>query len=122
MQAEFEKPTGNEPVYLQIVNQVRCQLAAGRLSPGEPLPSRRELAMTLEINPNTVQKAYKILEEQGILSTAQSSHSVISASDEQIAEIRRSLARDAAREFAAKARSLGLDFREAMRVLGDEWE
>ncbi len=58
---------GREPVYRQIVDQVREGVARGSLAPHDQLPSSRELARTLVINPNTVVHAYAELERQGIL-------------------------------------------------------
>jgi GntR family transcriptional regulator len=55
------------PIYLQIVNQMKYLVAAGRLSPGEELPPIRSLAEQLIINPNTVARAYRELEAAGIV-------------------------------------------------------
>ena len=57
------------PIYLQISNQVKYLVASGRLSPGEQLPPVRTLAEDLVINPNTVARAYRELEREGILVT-----------------------------------------------------
>ena len=54
-----------DPVYLQLVRYVHLQICRGVLRDGDALPSRRELAVLLGINPNTAQKAYKALEEEG---------------------------------------------------------
>ena len=55
------------PIYLQIVNQVKYLVAAGRLAPGEEIPPIRVLAQQLVINPNTVAKAYHELEREGLV-------------------------------------------------------
>ena len=55
------------PIYLQVVQQVRNLVASGKLAPGDELPPIRVLAEQLVINPNTVAKAYKELESQGIV-------------------------------------------------------
>ena len=57
------------PIYLQIVNQVKYQVAAQRLTAGEALPSVRKLAEQLVVNPNTVARAYRELEAAGVLTT-----------------------------------------------------
>ena len=57
------------PIYTQIVDNFRTQIAAGILQPGEKLPSVRELATQLSINPNTIQRAYRELEAKGIIQT-----------------------------------------------------
>ncbi len=55
------------PIYLQVVNQIRYQVAAGRLSAGEELPPIRALAEKLVVNPNTIARAYRELELEGIV-------------------------------------------------------
>jgi GntR family transcriptional regulator len=57
------------PVYQQIVDQIKREIALGRLSSTDKIPTVRELAAKLVINPNTIAKAYKILEQQGIVVT-----------------------------------------------------
>ena len=59
------------PIYLQIVEQVKHNITAGKLSVGEKLPTVRQLATDLEINPNTVVKAYTELERTGIIESKQ---------------------------------------------------
>jgi DNA-binding transcriptional regulator YhcF (GntR family) len=59
-----------EPVYEQIVRQVHDAVKAGRLEPGTPLPPVRQRAGDLSLNRNTIARAYKILEDQGVILTA----------------------------------------------------
>jgi GntR family transcriptional regulator len=59
-----------EPVYEQIVRQVHDAVKSGRLEPGTPLPPVRQLAGDLSLNRNTIARAYKILEDQGVILTA----------------------------------------------------
>ena len=59
-------PAGAEPLFAQIVASVKEAVATGRLAPGERLPSVRDLARELVINPNTIAKAYETLEAQGV--------------------------------------------------------
>lgn len=58
------------PVYAQIIDQLRALVREGNLSPGTALPSVRQLAADLEVNPNTIARAYTWLEQEGILRTA----------------------------------------------------
>jgi GntR family transcriptional regulator len=60
-------PTSGVPIYRQIVEQVRAQVAGGRLAAGEFLPSVRLVAEQLQINPMTVSKAYSLLEQQNVV-------------------------------------------------------
>lgn len=59
-------PGSHVPIYLQIADQLRSAIAAGVYRPGEPLPSQRNLAVQVQVNPNTVQRAYDELLRQGI--------------------------------------------------------
>ncbi len=60
-------PNDGVPIYLQLVNQIKYQVASGRLAPGEELPAIRVLAEQLLINPNTVARAYRELEVAGLV-------------------------------------------------------
>jgi len=59
--------TSGLPIYLQIVNQIKTQVALGRLHPEDPLPSVRQLAVDLTVNPNTIARAYLDLEHEGVI-------------------------------------------------------
>jgi GntR family transcriptional regulator len=59
------------PAYRQIIDQIHAALASGRLSPGHQLPTVRQMAVDLAINPNTVIRAYRELEIRGVLTTQQ---------------------------------------------------
>ncbi len=60
-------PSNGVPIYLQIVEEIKTSVAVGRLKPEEALPSVRQLALDLTINPNTVARAYLELEHQGVI-------------------------------------------------------
>ncbi len=60
-------PRSHVPIYLQIADGVRSALAAGLYRPGEPLPSLRAMALDVQVNPNTVQRAYDQLEREGLI-------------------------------------------------------
>lgn len=67
------------PVYRQLIDQVRGGIASGQLTRGDQLPTVRQLAVDLEINPNTVVRAYRELELGGLLETHQGTGTFISA-------------------------------------------
>ena len=74
------------PFHRQIVDQIRYGIASRRLLPGEQLLTVRELAVELEINPNTVRKAYSDLELLGILDTQQGTGTFVGHKEVEIAD------------------------------------
>jgi GntR family transcriptional regulator len=74
------------PFHRQIVDQIKYGIASGRLLPGEQLPTVRELAVHLQVNPNTVRKSYSELEILGILDTQQGTGTFVGRREVEIAE------------------------------------
>lgn len=64
-------PDSTVPIYQQVVHSIKHQVATGRLKPGEQLPTVRELATDLRINPNTVARAYDMLDSDNVITTQQ---------------------------------------------------
>lgn len=77
------------PVYRQIMDQITAGIAAGNLGPGDQLPTVRQLAVDLSVNPNTVIRAYRELEIRGVLDTQQGSGTFISQKDMMRDELER---------------------------------
>lgn len=75
------------PFYRQIVDQIRYGIASKRLLPGEQLPTVRDLAVRLEINPNTVRKAYSELEILGVLDTQQGTGTFVAGKEIEIGDV-----------------------------------
>src|SRR5918992_950355 len=73
------------PIYLQIVNQVKYLVAAKRLAPGEELPAIRVLAERLTVNPNTVARAYRELENAGVVEKRRTAGTYVSAAGSPLA-------------------------------------
>ena len=97
----------DKPTYLQIVDQVKFAAAAGRLRPGEALPSIRQLAERLRINRNTVDKAYRELDRQGVIETVRGRGAFLSEQESSYDdEYRRQVLRQAIDGVIAKARHL----------------
>ena len=74
-------PTSGVPVYLQLIEQVKHAIDVGALSPGDQLPAIRRVAEDLVINPNTVAKAYRELEHEGVIELRQGSGAFVSEND-----------------------------------------
>lgn len=108
------------PIYIQIVDGFREQILAGVLQSGEKLPSVRELAMELSINPNTIQRAYRQLEALGWIATVPGKGCFVSGLPEYAREEQRELLR-AFDEAAAALLRQGVTRRQlADRVLKEE--
>ena len=112
----------NTPIYQQILDFVRRGIVAGAISDGEELPSRRVLSALLVVNPNTVQRACRLLEEEGLVVSHTGAKSCISVDDARRAEIRRELRAEEARAAAHRLKSLGLTANEAAELLVTYWE
>lgn len=108
------------PVYRQIIDQVNGGMAAGTLSAGDQLPTVRQLAVDLAINPNTVIRAYRELEIRGVLETQQGTGTFISQKKvpRDDAERQRRL-NQLVGEFVARAGSAGFTVEEVVEALED---
>src|SRR5579863_3349953 len=108
------------PVYRQIIDQVAGGIAAGTLAAGDQLPTVRQLAVDLAVNPNTVIRAYRELEIKGVLDTQQGTGTFIShqKAPRDDAEGQRRLTQLAG-EFAARAGSEGFTVEELIAQLQD---
>jgi len=108
------------PIYRQIIDQVVGGIATEALTVGDQLPTVRQLAVDLAINPNTVIRAYRELELQGVLETQQGTGTFVSHQKRRAngGERQRRLAQIAG-EFAARAGSEGITVEELIRHLQD---
>jgi len=108
------------PVYRQLMDQVRAGIASGALTAGDQLPTVRQLAVDLAINPNTVMRAYRELELGGLLETHQGTGTFISEKkpEKKTAERERQLGQMAG-EFAARAGAAGFTLEELIDRLSD---
>lgn len=111
----------SEPVYLQIVSFVKRQIFIGTVEQGESLPSRREMAALLKINPNTVQKAFRLLEEEGLVVTPPNAVSILHWNEEIYAAIQKELTAGLVVDFVMQAKANGLTLDMVMALLKDEW-
>lgn len=115
-------PAEGSPIYLQIVRYVQRRLVAGTIRPGDELPSRRALSALLGVNPNTIQKAYRLLEEEGLIRSHPGAKSYVSAPPERAAAIRGELLAAEARRAAEALRRMGLDRGAALELIGRLWD
>ena len=111
-------PTSGVPFYRQIIMQTEMAIADGRLSTGAQLPTVRGLAVNLQINPNTVARAYNELEIRGIVNTQQGTGTFISEKKIELTEDERdAILAGLVRSFLANASSYGFVVDEIMDYL-----
>jgi GntR family transcriptional regulator len=111
------------PIYLQIVNQVKYLVAAGRLAPGEELPPIRVLAEQLLVNPNTIARAYLELEREGVVAKRHGSGTYISDAGSPLARKERiKIISERADAMLAEARHLEVELDEVVDLLKQRWK
>ena len=100
----------NRPVYRQIIDQIKRDIALGRLIKDEKLPTVRQLAAQLTINPNTIAKAYRQLEQEGIIVTRPGSGAFIANLDSNLSRaVRKKLLSDELERIAVEAFHMQID-------------
>jgi len=111
-----------EPIYLQILLYIKRGIIAGTVLDGDELPSRRMLSALLGVNPNTVQKAYHLLEEEKLIQSLMGSKSTMVLSENKIARIREELLEADAKGAVLKLQQMGVTKEEAVALIEKYWE
>ena len=115
----FSINTGStEPIYRQLIQQVRRRIASGQLSAGQEIPSVRELAQTLAVHPMTISKAYSLLEAEGLLERRRGLSMVVAAQHTQAksSASRVELLRPTLEKAAAEVQQLELPAAQAVKL------
>lgn len=112
-------PSSGLPIYLQIAQQIKTAVAMGRLHPEDPLPSVRQLAVELAVNPNTVARAYLDLEIEGVIYKRQGAGTFVSG---QGIEMSKGERRRVLNELLEKALVEGVNLGLSERELRDAFE
>lgn len=115
-------PDGQSPIYQQIVLYIQRGLAAGRIRDGDELPSRRALSALLGVNPNTVQKSYRLLEEAGVIASTPGAKSCITTTPDRNDKIRARLLENEARAIVCAMRQMQVSKAEALAAIERLWD
>lgn len=110
------------PIYTQIVRYVKICILRKEVANGEELPSRRILSATLGVNPNTIQKAYRIMEEEGFVVTYLGSKSILQFDDATVEMIRDDLLRAELSNFISEVKRMGFDSDKTCTLIREFWE
>ena len=110
--------SSNEPIYLQIVNQIKAMIMSGELSPGEALPSMRNLAMQMRVSLITTKRAYEELERDGFIETYTGKGSFVKAQNaELLKEENLRQTEEYLQKAVQKAKMSGITFEELTDIL-----
>ncbi|ADO54336.1 GntR family transcriptional regulator [Paenibacillus jamilae] len=107
----------SQPLYEQILNQVRSSIAKGEIEMGSKMPSVRDLAQELRMNPNTVMRAYQELERDGLTEKRRGLGTYVTSSSERIASFREQLAMTYIDQFLGQMSSLGLSWEDVQQYI-----
>lgn len=106
-----------EPIFGQIMNHIKAEIGTGALHMGDKLPSIRELSKTLQVNPNTVGRAYQELEREGITVTKRGLGVFINEAPDQLAGLRDAMAKKYIETFVHSMKTLGFSLEEMINAL-----
>ncbi|AGF28529.1 GntR family transcriptional regulator [Bacillus velezensis] len=111
MENEFQS---SKPIYLQIADRIYYRLVRSELSPGDKLPSVREMAVQMKVNPNTIQRTYSEMERLGIVETRRGQGTFIAERSDLKAELKDRLTKDVFKRFIQEMAELGLSPEEML--------
>lgn len=111
-----------DPVYMQVIRLFKEQIAKGTFEPGQEIPSRREMASQLKINPNTVQRAYKEMEEQGLIFTDGNMPSRITRDENVLQSVREELITEAVNDFIHSIKAIKVPLSEVLEKVKEKYD
>lgn len=110
----------SKPIYEQIIDQIKKMIVRGELNPGDKLPSQRDMARRIEVNPNTIQRAYREMEVLKLVETRRGKGTFVKEDDSMFINIKNEMARDAVSKFVQEMRSLGYTTEEILHWIEKE--
>lgn len=117
MQIHLEAKDG-VPIYLQVMQQIKYQIASGRLQPGEELPSIRTLAEQLLVNPNTIARAYRELELAGVVEKRRTAGTYVAETGSPLARKERlKLINERIDRLLVEAFQMGFDLDDVLKLI-----
>lgn len=115
-------PVDGIPIYVQILTFIKRGVVAGTITDGEELPSRRVLSALLGINPNTVQKAFKLLEDEQLIDSTPGAKSLVTVTPEKVAEIKREMLKEQVRGITGALKQMGITKEDALAFIESYWD
>ncbi len=113
---------GAGPIYQQILLYIKRGIVSGTVCDGDELPSRRVLSALLGVNPNTVQKAYRMLEEEHLVSSRSGAKSYMMLNATKTEQVREQLLKSDAMNVVTAMKQMGITKSEALSLIEKYWE
>ena len=110
----------NAPIYLQIVNTLKRNIASGAYPPGSRLPSVRDLALEAGVNPNTMQRALSELERSGLVNSQRTAGRFITEDADALLELRKSMSEEIVGELISRLRGLGMSGEQILDMIREK--
>lgn len=107
----------DRPIYIQLVEKLKIEIISGKLKIGERLPSVRELALMVKVNPNTMQKALVELENQKLIYTERTNGKFVTNDFELIEKVKKELAGEKIKDYLKSMEDIGFDRQDAIVCL-----
>ncbi len=105
------------PIYIQLVEIIRIDIVSGKFKKGQKLPSVRELALAMKVNPNTMQKALVELEKENLVYTERTNGKYVTQDEKLIEKAKRELAQEKVNQYLNSMQNIGISFETAVKYL-----
>lgn len=112
----------SQPIYMQIIDECKKSIIRTELKPGDKIPSQREYAQMVRVNPNTVQRAYREMENMDIVETLRGQGTFIIAGEQMRKQMAKEMAAKVMKHFISEMRSLGYEDKVIMDMLEHDLE
>ena len=105
------------PIYIQLVEMIRINIVSGKYQKGQKLPSVRELALMMKVNPNTMQKELVELENEKLIYTERTNGKYVTEDEELIEKTKKELAQEKVNNYLRSMENIGINYELAVRYL-----
>lgn len=110
------------PIYLQIIDLHKRALMTGELKPSDKILSQRDFAERYNVNPNTVQRAYREMETLGLVETLRGQGTFIAINEEMLEIMKKDMARSILDSFVREMKTLGFSLKQALELAQEAWQ
>ncbi|MFT5873139.1 MAG: GntR family transcriptional regulator [Clostridium sp.] len=108
------------PIYLQIIDFIKMDIVTGKLKAKDKLPSVREMATNMKVNPNTLQRSYQELERLGIVYTQRGTGTFVGEVENMVDDLKKEMAKEVIDSFILRMKSLGFTTNEIIKSVSEE--